>query len=307
MSVQEARDAAVAPAPEGLARACLRQARPRQWLKNALVLAAPAAAGELGSAASLGRVLVAFAAFCLAASGTYYLNDLLDRHADRLHPVKRLRPVAAGLVPEPLAWTAAALLPLAALAVASASGHWQLLVVVACYTALTASYSRWLKHMAAVDLVAVAGGFVLRAVGGAAAVDVPVSRWFLIVTSLGALFVVAGKRRAELRTLGDRAVQVRPSHADYSLAYLTYVEATTSGAALVSYCLWAFERQGQTGAHVPFFVLSVLPFLLGVLRYALLVDGGAGEEPEEVALRDRPLLVCGAALVSLLLLGVSTA
>jgi len=287
-----------------LVRALVRQARPRQWTKNVLVLAAPAAAGRLDSVASLARVLLAVLAFCLAASGTYYVNDLLDREADRHHPVKRLRPVAAGLIPVPTAWCVAAVLLIAAVGVGALSGHWQLPVVVASYVVLTTWYSLRLKHLAAVDLVAVAAGFVLRALGGAAAVHVPVSRWFFTVTSLGSLFIVASKRRAELRSLGSAADRVRPTHAVYTASYLSYVEATSSGAALVAYCLWAFERQGQQPGP-PYVVLSIVPFVLGFLRYALLVDGGAGEEPEEIALSDRPLLCCAAALAVLLLLGVA--
>jgi len=295
-------------APAGrptLAAALLQEARPKQWVKNVLVLAAPAAAGVLDSVSSLGRVLVAAAAFCLAASGTYFLNDLLDVDADRRHPVKRNRPIAAGFIPLPLGWALAVLLLMAGIGLGFASGQWQLPVVVASYVALTSCYTIKLKHIAAVDIVVVAAGFVLRALGGAAAVDVPVSKWFFTVASLGSLFMVAGKRKAELRALQDGASLVRSTHAVYSAGYLNYVEATASGAALVSYCLWAYERQAQVHTAVPFFVLSIAPFVLGFLRYALLVDGGGGEEPEELVLHDRPLLLCGLTLAALLLLGTT--
>ena len=287
-----------------LVRGLVRQARPKQWVKNVLVLAAPAAAGVLDSASALLQVAVAVVAFCLAASGTYYLNDLLDVEADRRHPVKRFRPIAAGVVPLVLARVLAVLLMVGGVSVGFLAGGWQLPVVVLAYVALTTSYSSYLKHIAAVDIVAVAAGFVLRALGGAAAVDVPVSRWFFIVASLGSLFMVAGKRKAELRSLAGGASGVRSTHATYSADYLSYVEATASGAALVAYCLWAFERQADVQGSVPFFVLSIAPFALGILRYALLVDGGAGEEPEELVLQDRTLLVCAMALAALLLLGL---
>ena len=291
------------PGRAAFLRGLLREARPKQWVKNVLVVAAPAAAGVLDSVASLGRVLVAVVAFCLAASGTYFLNDLLDVQADRQHPTKRHRPIAAGIVPVPVAWVAAVLLLVGGIALGFATGHWQLPVVVAAYATLTTAYSIKLKHVAAVDIVVVAAGFVLRALGGAAAVAVPVSQWFFTVASLGSLFMVAGKRKAELRALSEGAAKVRSTHAVYTAGYLNYVEATASGAALVSYCLWAFERQGEVSSPVPFFVLSVVPFVLGFLRYALLVDGGAGEEPEELALHDRPLLFCALAMAALLFLG----
>lgn len=287
-----------------LARVLLEQARPRQWVKNGLVLAAPAAAGELTSLLSIWRVLVALGAFTLAASGTYYVNDLLDREADRHHPVKRHRPVASGRVGTRLAAGTAALLLVAAVAVSLLAGHWQLTATVVAYVGLTTSYSVWLKHEPAVDLTVVAAGFVLRGLGGAAAVEVPVSRWFFIVTTLGALFVVSGKRKAELRALGGQAAQARAAHSRYTISYLDHVQAASSGALIVSYCLWAFERQAPTQG-VPFFLLSILPFLIGVLRYALLVDAGAGEQPEEVALDDRPLQLCALAVALLVLLGVS--
>lgn len=291
-----------APAPS-LLSGLVREARPRQWIKNLLVLAAPVAAGVLDGPMALGRALLAFVAFCLAASGTYYLNDLLDVTADRRHPVKRLRPIAAGIVPMPLARAVALVLLAGAVAVAGLVGGWQLPVIVVAYISLTTSYSLWLKHIAAVDLVAVAAGFVLRALAGAAAVGVPVSRWFFIVASLGSLSMVAGKRRAELRSLAGDAVGVRTTHGAYSTEYLASVQTMASGAVLVSYCLWAFERASQVPAAVPWSVVSIAPFALGVLRYALLVDKGAGEEPEEVVLRDRTLLVCGLVLTVLFALG----
>ena len=291
-------------APESLLRGLLRQARPRQWVKNVLVLAAPAAAGVLDSVASVLLVLVAIVAFCLAASGTYYVNDLLDVEADRRHPVKRFRPIAAGVVPVPLARVLAVLLLVGGVGVGFLTGGWQLPLVVGAYVVLTTSYSSYLKHIAAVDIVAVAAGFVLRALGGAAAVDVPVSPWFFIVASLGSLFMVAGKRKAELRALGRDAIGVRATHATYTADYLSYVQSTSSGAALVAYSLWTFERQAEMQGSVPFFVLSIVPFAIGMLRYALLVDAGGGEEPEELVLRDRPLLACSAALAGLLVVGM---
>ncbi|WP_040420814.1 decaprenyl-phosphate phosphoribosyltransferase [Actinopolymorpha alba] len=280
----------------GLVRTC----RPRQWIKNVLVLAAPASAGVLTQGAAVLDVTLAFVAFCLAASGTYLINDARDAAADRAHPRKKHRPVAAGVVPVPLAyaWGVAGLLASVALSFLTGSGY--LAVVIAAYVLLTTAYSLWLKHVAILDLVSVAGGFVLRAVAGAAAVGVSVSSWFLIVATLGSLFVVAGKREAELRN-GERG-DSRATLRLYTREFLSYVRATTSGALLVSYCLWAFEL--HEGLSRLAFGLSIVPFAVGILRYAMLIDAGAGEAPEEIVVKDRMLLMSGLLLACCLTVGV---
>ncbi|GAA2892490.1 decaprenyl-phosphate phosphoribosyltransferase [Streptosporangium fragile] len=279
----------------GLLRAC----RPRQWLKNALVFAAPAAAGVLGSAAGLLGALIAFAAFCLAAGGAYLLNDVADVEADRRHPRKRYRPVAAGLVSVALARTAGVVLVAAAPAVAWLTGDWRLPAVVAGYLVLTFAYTFWLKHQVVVDLVAVAGCHVLRALAGAVAVGVPVTAWFLIVISLGSLQLVAGKREAELRARGGGDNGTRAILAAYTPGYLANVRAMSSGAMIVTYCLWALDEHPGL-----FYGLSIVPFVLIVLRHNLLVDRGVGEEPEELVLRDRPMLLSVALLLTLVLIGI---
>jgi decaprenyl-phosphate phosphoribosyltransferase len=275
----------------------LRAARPRQWLKNVLVLAAPMAAGVLGDPRSLLSALLVFAAFCLAASGTYLLNDASDVAADRLHPRKAARAVASGAVSVRLARVTGVALMLLAPAVAALTGDWRSPAVVAGYLALTLSYTLWLKHQEVVDLIAVAGCHVIRAFAGAVAVDVPVTGWFLVVVSLAALQLVAGKREAELRAHGDRGT--RATLASYSPAYLAQVRVMCSGALIVTYCLWALNAHDGI-----FYALSIVPFLLLVLRLNLLVDRGMGEEPEELAVRDRPLLLFAAAQVVLVALGV---
>ncbi|WP_308249681.1 decaprenyl-phosphate phosphoribosyltransferase [Sphaerisporangium fuscum] len=280
----------------GLVRAC----RPRQWLKNGLVFTAPAAAGVLATGTAVAHAAIAFAAFCLAASGSYLLNDAADVEADRLHPRKSRRPVAAGEVPVWLARVTGVALMLAAPAVAALSGGWRLPAVVAGYLALTFSYTLWLKHQAVVDLVAVAGCHVVRAYAGAVAVDVPVTSWFLVVISLGSLQLVAGKREAELRARG--ASGTRTTLGAYTPAYLASVRAMTSAAMIVTYCLWALQE--HNGTALTFYALSIVPFVLIVLRHGLLVDGGVGEEPEELVLTDRPLQVFVAALLALLITGI---
>ncbi|HEY5663944.1 MAG TPA: decaprenyl-phosphate phosphoribosyltransferase, partial [Ilumatobacter sp.] len=200
----------------------LRTARPKQWLKNVLVFAAPGAAGVLDQPGSLAKAALVFVAFCLAASGTYFWNDVLDVESDRAHPTKRLRPIAAGEVTLATARVVGVALPLAALATAAATGRWQPVVVVAVYMAITLSYSAVWKHVAVLDLVAIASGFVLRAAAGAVAVDVPMSSWFVLVTTFGSLFVVTGKRYAEARELGVDAGVVRATLGEYSEGYLRF-------------------------------------------------------------------------------------
>ena len=291
-------------APGSLAGGLLRLARPKQWVKNVLVFAAPGAAGVLDEPSDLAATCVAFAAFCLAASGTYYLNDAADVEADRNHPVKRLRPVASGAVSVGLARVLGVALIAAGVLVGAATGSWHLPAVVVGYVALTTSYTVWLKHVAVVDLAAVAAGFVIRALAGAAATDVEVSDWFLIVACFGSLFMVAGKRSAELaESVGS--VSTRAVLGEYSASFLAHVRTLASGVTTVGYVLWAFER-ARGGGEFPWYELSIIPFVLALLRYALQIDRGAGGAPEEVVLGDRLLQVLGAIWVVIFGLGVYT-
>lgn len=271
----------------------LRTARPKQWLKNVLVFAAPGAAGVLDQPREFGLALLAFVAFCLAASGTYFWNDVLDVDADRSHPTKSARPIAAGLVSVTTGKIMGTLLPILALVLAWLTGEWRAVLVVALYMAITLSYSAIWKHIAVIDLVAIASGFVLRAAMGAVAVDVPMSSWFVLVTTFGSLFIVTGKRYAEARDLGVDAGDVRSTLGEYSPGYLRIVLAVTCGGALVSYCVWAFETKELSGTDLPFYELSIVPMLTAFLRYALVLDQGHGAAPEEVFGRDRVLQVLG--------------
>jgi decaprenyl-phosphate phosphoribosyltransferase len=288
----------------------LRLARPKQWAKNALVFAAPGAAGVLDQRTALLDTLVALVCFCLAASGTYFLNDARDVEADRAHPTKRHRPVAAGQVGVATATIGGVLLLGAAIALAVVV-RIELGFAVAGYVLLTTSYSIYLKHVAVVDVVAVAAGFVLRAIGGAAAADVPISDWFFIVTSFGSLFMVTGKRGAEARELDEGGVDtsaVRRSLGEYSTDYLAYLRSVATSAMLVAYCLWAFEKAAEAdGTSIPYYQLSIVPFALAVLRYGLVLDQGRGSAPEEVVLSDRPLQVIGVAWAVVFAVGVYAA
>jgi decaprenyl-phosphate phosphoribosyltransferase len=278
-----------------LPAALFAEARPKQWVKNVLVLAAPGAAGVIRQQDVLVNTAIAFICFCLVASGTYYLNDANDVDADRQHPTKRFRPIAAGEIPVGLARMVGVGLLVSGLALAFAT-RWQLGVVVAVYVALTTSYTIWLKHIPVVDVVAVAAGFVLRAIAGGAVntPDITISNWFFILTSFGSLFVVAGKRSAEFDEMGEEATSTRAALGEYSASYLAYLRSVTSGVLMVAYCLWAFEKAAEADHFVPWFQLSILWFVLAILRYALLIDAGRGGAPEELILSDRTLMVFGA-------------
>ena len=286
--------------------AVIRTARPKQWLKNVLVFAAPGAAGVLDQGAQLGRTVLMFIAFCLAASGTYFWNDVLDVTADRAHPTKSKRPIASGAVSLALGRTLGTLLPIVALGVAALTGRWQAVAVLGLYMAITLSYSAIWKHIAVLDLIAIASGFVLRAAGGAVAVDVPMSSWFVLVTTFGSLFIVTGKRFAEARELGDDAGSVRSTLGDYSEGFLRFVLSVSCGGALVSYCVWAFETKELSGSDLPYYELSIVPMLAAFLRYALVLDQGQGAAPEEVFGKDRVLQLLGLAWVIVFAVAVYT-
>lgn len=282
-----------APSAMTLPRGLVRTARPKQWLKNVLVFAAPGAAGLLDSGRELGLTALAFVAFCLAASGTYFWNDVLDVRADRAHPTKRRRPIAAGVVPLTAARAVGVGLLVASLGVAAATGRWQTVAIVTVYIVITLAYSVWLKHVAVVDLITIASGFVLRAAAGAVAVDVPMSSWFVLCITFGSLFIVTGKRYAELNELGDGAQVSRATLGAYSLGYLRMVLAVSCGAAILSYCVWAFENKELSGTDLPFYELSIVPVLTAFLRYALVLEQGHGAAPEEVFASDRVLQLLG--------------
>jgi decaprenyl-phosphate phosphoribosyltransferase len=270
-------------------------ARPKQWVKNLLVFAAPGAAGVLTHGDALVKTLVAFVALCLAASGTYAWNDARDVEADRRHPKKCKRPVAAGKVSVTQAEVFGAVLFLLAMAV-SLLASFALLATVVFYVALTLAYSLRLKHEPVLDLATVAACYVIRTVAGATATHVPVSTWFLIVAAAGSLFVVTGKRSAEVLRLGPDAAHHRRALAGYTHEFLLYVRGVSSSVAILAYCLWAFEFSARTGNTV-WFESSIVPFVIAILRYSLLLEGGEGGAPEDLLLSDPVLVAVGVAWV----------
>jgi decaprenyl-phosphate phosphoribosyltransferase len=284
--------------------AAVRLLRPRQWAKNVLVLTAPFAAGELFEGDVPVHVALAFLAFCMVASGVYCLNDARDVESDRAHPTKRTRPVAAGDVSVTTAMVLGVGLLAGGLAV-SALVTGDLVIVMASYVAVQVAYSFHLKHVPVFDIAAVASGFVLRAVAGGAAAPVDISQWFLIVAGFGSLFIVAGKRSAEHADLGVDAGSVRATLGEYSTEFLRFVRSLSAAVCLAAYCLWAFERPQEIGSGGEvWYELSIIPFVLGILHYALRLEQGAGAAPEDIVLRDRTLQVVGLCWVVLFGLGV---
>lgn len=264
--------------------------RPRQWVKNLLVFAVPLASGQIGQPGVIPKTLLAFAVMCAASAAVYLTNDILDRQADARHPVKRTRPIAAGQVGVPLAWTVAILLAATALGLPVALGIPDLTVLVLSYLLLQAVYVFWAKHQPVLDLACVATGFVLRAVAGGVAGGIWISTWFLTVTAASAMFVVAGKRYSELVTHGQDG-GTRQGLREYSEGYLRFVWGVSVGIAVVFYGLWAAEL--GNGGSAMWARLSVIPFVLLLLRYARDVDAGSAEAPEDLVWEDRVLQALG--------------
>lgn len=288
----------------GLARASVATMRPRQWIKNALVIAAPIAAGALGHDDVPGHVTVAFIAFCMLASGAYAINDVRDAAEDRLHPRKRHRPVAAGELDPRIAVGLGVLLMAMGLALCFAVAP-LLGLVGAGYLALTLTYSLLLRHVAALDLVAIAGGFVLRAVAGGVAAPVTLSRWFLLVIAGAAVSVAAAKRYSELERSDVPRELKRKVLRAYTPRSLRLILAAGAAVTLGAYCVWAFQLTSVDG--VPWRPLTILPFAICMVRYGALVRRGLAEAPEDVLLADRGLQLAALAWIVVFALGVHAA
>jgi 4-hydroxybenzoate polyprenyltransferase len=284
--------------------ALLRTLRPWQWSKNGLVLLALVFARRLTDLAAVERVSYAFFAFALAASAVYIINDIADRERDRQHPRKRLRPIASGRISlgeagilavlclagsAVLAYRLVGAIPTQADPFVMWGGSRALFVAaLGGYVVLNVLYSQWLKHVVLLDVFLIAAGFVLRALAGAFVVPVPISPWFYLCITFGALFLALGKRRAELVLLSDGAALHRRNLQDYNLLLLDQLLVIVVTCALISYSLYTF--QGEYGTHA---LMITIPFVLfGVFRYLYLVYvKSAGERPDELLWRDRQILV----------------
>jgi decaprenyl-phosphate phosphoribosyltransferase len=270
-------------------RALLVTLRPRQWIKNVLVVAAPLAAGQLDQRRVLEHTVTAVIAFCLAASAVYCFNDTLDYTLDAQHARKKHRPVASGALPRKVA-VAAAIVLAGVAEIIGVNGH--LREVLAVYLGINLAYGLGLKRIAVVEYCIVASGFLLRAVAGGVAADLPLSQWFLIVSGFGSLFMVTGKRLSELVEQGDQAVASRPILARYSISYLRMITVFAAAITTTAYSLWAFEVAAPRSGF-PWATLSIAPLVMALLRYALDVDAGRAQEPEQIVMRDRAIQVLG--------------
>ncbi|WP_030779411.1 decaprenyl-phosphate phosphoribosyltransferase [Streptomyces sp. NRRL S-920] len=297
------------PGPIGLPLGLLRTARPRQWVKNVLVVAAPAAAGELFTHHALVQLAIVFALFTAAASAVYLINDARDADADRAHPTKCRRPVAAGQVPVTVAYTVGGLLAAFAPVAAYVLCTPLTAALLAGYVCMQLAYCVSLKHVLVVDLTIVTTGFLMRAMIGGLALDIPLSRWFLITTGFGALFMVSAKRYSESVQMSATSGNLGATRAlltEYTTGYLRFVWQLAAGVAVLAYCLWAMEAGGTAnGSLLPWRQLSMAAFILAILRYAVFADRGTAGEPEDVVLRDRALAVIGLVWVAMYGLAVA--
>ncbi len=261
--------------------------RPRQWAKGLVVLAPLLFARRAGDRDAAARALAALLAFTLAAAAAYLANDLADRQRDRVHPAKRLRPIASGELPAAAGGAAAALLSLAALGLALALG----LPFLACllgYLVLQGLYSSLLRRLLVLDVLAIAAGFVLRVLGGAAAIPVPASGWILACTFLLALFLALSKRRAEIQALGEEATRHRDNLGGYPVPLLDWLVLGTATATLVAYALYTVAT-GTVGKFGSARLAVTVPFVaFGLGRYLWLAwRRGEGGQPERVLFEDR--------------------
>jgi len=294
-------------------KAALRAMRMSQWSKNGFVLLALVFARRLSDGTALGRTLIAFVAFCFASSAVYIINDLADRERDRIHPRKRLRPIASGelslrgaAITLTLCLCVAAglvaLLTLTApLNIADPFRRWGgseflFALTMLTYVDINVAYSFWLKHLVIWDVFIIAAGFVLRALAGAFVIPVPISTWFYVCMTFLALFLALGKRRSELIRLTDQAAIHRQNLRHYSLGLLDQLIGIVVTAMLLTYCLYTF--QGENSNHD--LMLTIPVVLFGTFRYLYLMYARAeGDQPDEVLWRDPQIL--GAVIVYVLL------
>ena len=296
--------------------AAISAMRPKQWSKNGLVVLALVFSHNLTNISAIGRVLLAFGAFSLAASTIYIINDLVDRKSDRIHPTKSLRPIASGRLGLTAACTTAAFCLLGALAftywlvafalpaVPDPFLNWGgaprlFAATIVSYILMNVAYSFWLKHQVLWDIFIIAAGFVLRALAGAIAIPVPISPWFYLCTTFLALFLALGKRRAELVLLSDDAANHRKNLREYSIQLLDQLMSVVVTCTLVTYCLYTFQDQFSKPA-----LMLTVPFVLfGMFRYLYLIYvKNEGSHPDELLYRDKQVLGAVALCVLVILL-----
>ncbi len=270
--------------------AVLASLRPRQWVKNLFVFAAVIFSQQLFTPL-VWRAAAAFAIFCGLSGAIYLFNDVADVDKDRLHPQKKLRPIASGALSVRAALTVGVVLLAGCLAAAFSLSPAFGLTALA-YSVLLTAYSAWLKHLVILDVLTVATGFVLRAVAGAVSVDAEISGWLLICTILIALFLALGKRRHEYRTLTGDAAAHRPILAEYSESFLDQMISVVTASTVTAYALYTMSAETVAKFHTRLLPLT-LPFVLyGIFRYLyLLYRRDLGGSPSDLVVSDRALLL----------------
>ena len=274
---------------DALPIAALKALRPKQWTKNVLLFAALVFSTEFLNTDSVIKALWAFAAFSLVSSVGYIINDILDRDADAQHPRKRKRPIASGALPVGMAWGLAATIAVAGFGLSFLLNPWFALVA-GMYFINTMTYTFWGKHKVIVDIMMIAAGFLLRAVAGGVAIDVPISPWLLMCAGFFALFLGFNKRRGELVQLEEKAAEHRKNLALYSTQLLDEYQSITTSAAIMSYALYTVLADYPNN---PWLLLTVPLPLYGIFRYVYVVQREGEGDPSTLLLRDRGImLVC---------------
>jgi decaprenyl-phosphate phosphoribosyltransferase len=298
---------AAAAVPVSLSRwltAVIRTTRPRQWPKNLLVFAAPLAAATLGRNDGFAYALVALFAFASAAAAVYFVNDVVDVERDRRHPVKRNRPIASGALPAQHAVVLAVLASAVAISAGAAIREPLLIATASAYLFSSFLYSFRLKHVAYVEMLLVASGFLLRVLGGAAATHVKLSIWFLLVCSLGALGVAVAKRYTELTSLGADAVRHRPVLRWYQPGVLRVIQFLVGAGMLATYVMWAAnENTAARGWHLA----SAVPLAAALIWFGVLTARRTVRAVEDLITRDAMMLCCEVAWLSLFCAGLYAA
>jgi decaprenyl-phosphate phosphoribosyltransferase len=284
--------------------AVIKTTRPRQWPKNLLVFAAPLAAGSLGRDHGFAYALLAMFAFACASAAVYLVNDVVDVERDRRHPVKRNRPIASGALPERHAFVLAVLATVFAVGAGVAIREPLLVLTIVVYLGESFLYSFWLKHVPFVEMVLVATGFLLRVLGGAAATHVPLSIWFLLVCSLGALGVAIAKRYTELTSLGGDALRHRPVMRWYRPGMLRAWQLIVGLGMLATYLMWAAN---ETTAARPWHLLSALPLAAALIRFGVLTARQSVRPVEDLLMRDAIMLCFEVVWLALFCVGLYVA
>jgi 4-hydroxybenzoate polyprenyltransferase len=278
--------------------ALIKSMRPRQWPKNVFVLAALVFDRQLTQPVALLRSVIGFVLFCLISSSVYLINDVMDIDSDRVHPTKRNRPIASGKLPIRVAVAAAATLVIVTLVVSYLLSSFFFIITLS-YFLSNLLYSMWLKHIALIDVLILASGFVLRVAAGVSLINVQrFSPWLYVVTTLLALYIGFGKRRAEMIMLEDNANSHRAVLQSYSIPFLDQLITIVSAMTIMTYSMYTFSAPNVPDNHT---MMLTIPFVIyGIFRYLYLIQiKHAGGAPEELALSDRPLQV------TILLFGLS--